>query len=90
MSSARLVTARSPRRTPRTRGGGDDHLLRVFPGASTSTVAGISSQPQQFYPHSSHLNNHNQQRQQQFRPATHFNNTPNEDSNMMDVQLPLV
>lgn len=84
-----MITARSPRRTPR-RAGGDEHLLRVFPGASTSAVAGISSQPQQFYPTSSHLNVHNQARHQQFRPTPHFNNTPNEDSNMMDVQLPLV
>lgn len=86
-----MITARSPRRTPRSRAGGDDHLLRVFPGASTSAIAGISSQPQQFYPNSSHLSNvHNQPRHQQFRPTAHFNNTPNEDSNMMDVQLPLV
>lgn len=92
MSTARMITARSPRRTPRSRPGCDEHLLRVFPGASTSAVAGISSQPQQFYPNSSHLNNvHNQPRQQQFRPTAHFtNNTPNEDSNMMDVQLPRV
>lgn len=84
MSTARMITARSPRRTPRNRPSGDEHLLRVFPGASTSAVAGISSQAQQFFPHQ-------QTRQQQFRPQPHFtNNTPSEDSNMMDVQLPLV
>jgi hypothetical protein len=75
-------------------------MLRVFPGASSS-VAGISNQPQQFYPNT-HLHNNNNHRfplQAHFRQSphlqgfanspTHFNtNTPaSDDANMMDVQL---
>lgn len=90
MSHPRVVTARSPRRTPRHR---EDHMtLRVFPGASTSSIAGMSSQPQQFYPNSSHLQNNNtiHQRSSQF-PANHphlqgFSNTPSDDT-MMDINI---
>lgn len=93
MSHTRLVTARSPRRNHR--GRGDDHMLRVFPGASSS-IAGISNQPQHFYP--THLQNNNlhNQRHPQFnhRHSPHlqgFANTPSDDSNMMDViELPAV
>jgi hypothetical protein len=93
MSNVRLVTARSPRRTPR--GRGEEHMLRVFPGASSS-IAGISNQPQQFYPNTSHLQNNNNlhnQRHPIFRQSPHllgFANTPTDDTNMMDVQLPPV
>ena len=95
MSQPHVVTARSPRRLPR--GRGDDHMLRVFPGASSS-VAGISSQPQHFYPNSSHLQNNHiyHQRHPQFNHRQSpsylqgFANTPTDDTNMMDVQLPIV
>lgn len=93
MSHTRLVTARSPRRNHR--GRGDEHMLRVFPGASSS-VAGISNQPQQFYPTHLHNNNLHNHRHPQFnaRHSPHlqgFANTPtSDDSNMMDVQLPIV
>lgn len=86
----RLVAARSPRRTPRNR---EDHMsLRVFPGASTS-IAGMSNQPQQFYPHSSHLQNNNtiHQRNSQFagNPLLQgFSNTPSVvDEAMMDINI---
>lgn len=95
MTQPRVVTARSPRRMPRDRG--DEHMLRVFPGASSS-VAGISGQPQQFYPNPPHLqNNHlHNQRHPQFnhRQSPHlqgFANTSSDDANMMEVhQLPNV
>ena len=88
-----IVTARSPRRM--TRGRGDDQMLRVFPGASSSVVD-ISNEPQ-FYPNTSHLqhNNLHNHRHLQFnhRQSPHlqgFANTPSDDTNMMDVQLPIV
>lgn len=91
--TTRLVTARSPRRGPR---GREEHMLRVFPGTSSTSVVGISNQPQQFYPNSSHLqhNHPHNQRNLHFRQSPHlqgFANTPNnDDTNMMDVQLPIV
>lgn len=93
MSHTRLVTARSPRRTPRS-AIREDHMLRVFPGASSSSIAGISNHPQQFYPNSSHLHSSHNQRNQHFnhRHSPHlqgFANTPSsDDANMMDIQLP--
>lgn len=90
MTQPRIVTARSPRRMPR--GRGDDQMLRVFPGASSS-VAGISNQPQQFYQNSSHLHTNNLRHMQFNRQSPHlqgFANTPSDDANMMDVQLPIV
>jgi hypothetical protein len=67
--------------------------LRVFPGASTSSIAGISNQPQQFYPNSSHTHNNNSIHPRvnpQFA-ASHlqgFSNTPTmEDAMMMDVNI---
>ncbi|XP_070492020.1 ribosomal protein S6 kinase beta-2 [Chironomus tepperi] len=86
----RVITARSPRRTPRHR---EDHMsLRVFPGASTSSIAGISNQPQQFYPNSSHIHNNNSIHPRinpQFA-ASHlqgFSNTPtSDDTMMMDIK----
>jgi hypothetical protein len=89
---SRMLTARSPRRTPRHR---EDHMgLRVFPGTSTSSIAGISSQPQQFYPNSSHHQNNNTMQPQRhphplFAGNPHlqgFSNTPSEDS-MMDINI---
>lgn len=93
MNHPRVITARSPRRTPRHR---EDHMsLRVFPGASTSSLAaGISNQPQQFYPSSSHLHNNNSihQRPNPQFAASHlqgFSNTPTSDTDtmMMDVNI---
>lgn len=90
MSHPRIITARSPRRTPRNRGGDDHMSLRVFPGASTSSIADIANQPQQFYPNSSHVQNNNtiHQRNTQFANHPHlqgFSNTPSDD--MMDINI---
>ena len=85
----RVITARSPRRTPRHR---EDHMsLRVFPGASTSSIAGISNHPQHFYPNSSHNNNSIHPRVNPQFVASHlqgFSNTPtSDDAMMMDVNI---
>lgn len=95
MSQVRLVTARSPRRYNRSRA--DENMLRVFPGTSSSDIAGISNIPQQFYPNNSHLQNHHNnlhnQRLAGFRQSPHllgFANTPSvmdmQDASMEDVQ----
>lgn len=97
MNHPRVITARSPRRTPRGTHREDHMSLRVFPGASTSSIssmaAGISNQPQQFYPGSSHLQNNNSihpRPNPQFA-ASHlqgFSNTPtSDDTMMMDVNI---
>jgi hypothetical protein len=67
-----VVTARSPRRRR-----ADDTTLRVFPGASSSVV-GISNQPQQFYSNTSHLhhNNNNHHHNQRFPLQAHFRQSP--------------
>jgi hypothetical protein len=84
MSHPRIITARSPRRTLRHR---EDHMtLRVFPGASTSIAAGISNQPQHFYPNSSQHPQH--RTQPAFANHQHlqgFANTPSDD--MMDINI---
>lgn len=64
---------------------------KIFVGASTSSIAGISNQPQQFYPNSSHHQNNNSIHPRvtpQFA-ASHlqgFSNTPSDDM-MMDVNI---
>lgn len=90
MNQPHVVTARSPRRTPRQR---DDHMtLRVFPGASTSIASGISNHRQQFYPNSSqqHNTHHQHRNPPSFMNHPHmqgFANTPVTDDTTMQMDM---